>query len=80
MVPDIGEPEIFVAENAGILPVPLAPNPIVVFELVQVNVPPAGVVTKLVCPTRPPLHVTMFKGTVTIGVGLTVMENVLVAP
>lgn len=40
---DIAEAVAFVAVNEGRFPVPDAPNPIAVFELVQVNVAPAGV-------------------------------------
>jgi hypothetical protein len=73
MVADIGAAPAFVARKAAIFPVPEAANPIVVLLFVQVNVPPAGVLAKLVTGTVTPLQTVMFDGTVTVGVGLTVM-------
>ena len=62
-----------VAVNTGTFPVPLAARPIAVLELVHANVPPAGVLTNADAETLPPLHTVMFAGTVTVGVGFTVM-------
>ena len=73
MVADIGAAPAFVAMKAAMFPVPEAANPIVVLLFVQVNVPPAGVLAKLVTGTVTPLQTVMFDGTVTVGVGLTVM-------
>ena len=69
----IGDAVVFVAVNAGTFPVPLAAKPIAVLLLVHANVPPAGVLVKLVAATLPLLHTVMFAGTVTVGVGSTVI-------
>jgi hypothetical protein len=63
----------FVAVKEEISPVPLAPNPIAVLEFVHAKVPPVGVVPKVVAGIRSLLHTEIFAGTVTVGVGLTVM-------
>jgi len=67
---------VFVAVNAAILPVPLETRPILVFELVQENVPPAGVLVKLVAATDPLLQTEIFAGTETVGEGFTVIVYV----
>lgn len=67
---------MFVAVNAEMLPMPFAANPIAVFELVHVKVPPAGLLTKLVAATLPLLQITILVGTVTVGKGLTVTVTV----
>jgi len=41
--------------------------------LVHENVPPVGVLVKLVVITEPLLHTVMSAGTVTVGLGFTVM-------
>lgn len=46
IVPDIALLVAFVPEKEAIFPEPLAPKPIAVFELVQVNVAPEGVLMK----------------------------------
>lgn len=69
------DPE-FKAVKPGIFPVPLAPKPIEVLLLVQVKEPPFGVLTKLVVATAPPLHTVIFDGTVTVGVGFTMIVYV----
>jgi hypothetical protein len=69
-----------VAVKEGVFPVPEAAKPMAAFELVQVNVPPAGVLTKADVGTLPPLQTVMFAGTVTVGVGLTVMLYELGVP
>ena len=63
----------FVPVNAGTFPVPLAARPIAVLELVHANVPPEGVLTNAAAGIAVPLHTVMFAGTVTVGVGLTVI-------
>ena len=73
MVPLIGvEPEL-VAVKEGTFPLPLAPRPMAVLEFVHVNDPPAGELLNEVAPTTVPLHTLELEGTVTVGVGLTVM-------
>jgi hypothetical protein len=73
MVAVTGLPLAFVAVKAGVLPEPDAASPIDGSELVHVNVPPAGVLVKADAGTLPLLHTEMFAGTVTVGVGLTVI-------
>jgi hypothetical protein len=73
MVEVIGADVALVAVKAGVFPVPLAARPIAVLELVQANVPPAGVLVKAEAATEVPAHAVMLAGTVTVGVGLTVM-------
>ena len=73
IVPVIGVVPVLVAANAGVLPLPLAARPIAVFEFVQLNVAPEGVLVKEEAATVPPLQIVMFAGTVTVGVGFTVI-------
>lgn len=63
-----------VAVKTGISPLPLEPMPIDVFEFVHKKVPPIGVLAKLVVGITVLLHETIFVGTVTTGVGFTVIE------
>jgi hypothetical protein len=58
----------FVAVKDGIFAEPLAAKPIAVLEFVQLKVPPAGVLAKLVAVTVALLITVMFAGTVTVGV------------
>ena len=60
----IGAPVVFCASNTGTLPSPAASNPIKVFEFVQVNSPPAGVLVKDVIGTSSPLHTEISAGTI----------------
>jgi len=64
---------VFVAVNEAMSPVPLDASPIAVLEFVHENDPPAGVLTKLVAGTEALLQTVIFDGTVTVGVGLTVI-------
>jgi len=80
IVPDIGVDPVFVAVNVAIFPVPADPKPIAVLELVHVKVPPAGMLVKFVAATLLLLHNVMFEGTVTVGVGFTVIIYVEKAP
>ena len=67
------EPE-FVAANAGRLPVPEdAVSPIAGFEFVHANVVPDKLLEKAVTGIGLPIHAVIFAGTVTVGVGYTVM-------
>jgi len=61
-------------------PVPLEANPIAVLELVHEKVPPGGLLTKVAAATTELSHNIIFEGTVTVGVGLTVIVAVLVHP
>jgi len=73
IVAEIGEVPVLVAENEGMFPDPLADKPMAVLELLQVKVPPDGVVTKFVAGTVLLWHTVMFAGRVTAGTGLTVI-------
>ena len=73
MVAVMAAPVKFVAINAGVFPAPDAASPIAGLELVHVNVPPAGVLVNTDAGMLPPLQIVMFAGTVTVGVGLTVI-------
>ena len=64
---------VFVAVNEGMSPVPEPPKPIVVFEFIQENDPPVGMLEKFVRDTVPLWHTVMFAGTITVGVGFTVI-------
>jgi len=75
----MGAVEVLVAVNPVISPVPFAAKPIAVLELVQTNVPPAGVLINAVVAIAPLLQTTIFAGTVTVGVGLIVMVFVAIA-
>ncbi len=55
IVPDIAVLPGLAAVNTGVLPVPLAGKPILGLLLVQVKVPPAGVVVKLLAGTLAPV-------------------------
>lgn len=54
IVPDIALLVAFVPVKGAIFPEPLAPKPIVVFELVQVKVAPVGVLINAGGETVPP--------------------------
>ena len=73
MTPVIGDPVAFVAVNPGTCPMPPAAKPIAGFELVQVYVATAGLLTMFPAATAVPAHWVMFAGAVITGNGLTVM-------
>ena len=62
-----------------ILPVPLAPNPIAVFVFVQLYTVPVTAPVKLAM-VLAPIHTVWFACATTVGVGLTVMVNVVGVP
>lgn len=68
-----------VAVNEGMLPVPLAANPMAVLEFVHVYVAPGGVLVKLVAATVLLLHTTILAGTVAVGVKLILSVVLLLA-
>ena len=73
MVPEIPLAPVFVPLKPGMLLLPLAPSPIPVFELVHAKVVPVTELVKLVAAIALPLQTVMLEGTVTSGVGFTVM-------
>jgi len=78
--PEMFEELVFVAVNGCMLPVPPDARPIAVLELVHEKVPPDGILTKLEVGTVPLLQTKMLEGTVTVGVGFTVMVYVVGEP
>jgi hypothetical protein len=73
MVAMMGVAPGLVAVNEGTFPFPLAPSPIAVLLFVHENVAPGVVLVKLVAGTVAPLQTTILAGTITVGIGLTVM-------
>lgn len=73
MVAVIGLPVALVAVKDGVLPAPLAARPMAVLELVHAKVVPATELVNALAATVPPAQTVMLAGTVTAGVGLTVM-------
>jgi len=73
MVAVIGFAEVLVALKPVMSPEPLAASPMAVLLLVQVYVAPLVGLIKLVAATDPPLQTVILAGTITVGVGLTVM-------
>jgi hypothetical protein len=67
-----------VAVNEGNPPVPLTARPIAVFELVQLNVAPAGVLANEFAPIVVPAQALTFDSAFTLGVGLTVTVDTAV--
>ena len=69
-----------VAVKAGIdvTPVPLAPKPIAVLLLLQLNVTPAGVPVRVLAATATPLHQVWFASAVAVGIGYTVTVTLVV--
>ena len=69
----MGDVPVLVAEKLPILPVAAAARPIAVLLFIQVKVPPEGILEKITAFTIPPLQTYILDGTVTVGVGLTVI-------
>jgi hypothetical protein len=78
MVDVIGAPVELVAVKELTSPFPLAPIPMAVLLLVQLNVAPAGLLLKVVEGTLSPLQTAMLLGTLIVGPGLTVIVYELV--
>ena len=70
----IGLAVVFVALKAAIFPEPLPVKPIAVLLFVQVYVVPAVGLVNEEAVTVAPLHTVISEGTVTVGVGFTVIE------
>ena len=75
-----GELVAFVAVKAPILPVPLAARPILVLLFVQLNVVPATAPVKFTGVVVAPAHKTWLATAFTVGVGFTVIVNVIGVP
>ena len=80
MVAVIAALVLFVPMKEGMLPVPLAPRPIAVLLFVQLNTVPGTVVVKFTAPVGEPLQTVWFATAFTVGVGFTVMVNVIGVP
>lgn len=65
----------FVALNAGMAPLPLAPKPIEVFELVQAKVVPETGLVKEIAEDDCPVHKVMLDCALTVGFGMTSILN-----
>jgi hypothetical protein len=72
----IADDVVFVAVKAGTFPVPLAAMPTDALLFVQLNVAPVTLLVKDEAVIVVPAHAVMFAGTVTSGVGLTVIVYV----
>lgn len=70
----------FCAANEGMSPVPLAAKPMAGVLLVQLNTVPAGVPVKVTAVVLLSLHSNWLAMAFTVGVGLTVMVNVMAVP
>ena len=66
-----GVAPVFVVTNAGILPVPLAANPMEVLLLVQLKVEPAAELVKAKGPAVSPTHKLLLAGKVRSGTKFT---------
>ena len=77
-----GAVPVFVAVKEGILPVPLAPRPMLVllFDHEKVDVPPLLVVTNVTAAVAVPLHLVWLAGSLTWPEGLTMTVLVIAAP
>ena len=71
---------VLMAVNAAMFPVPLAARPILVLLLVQLYTVPAIVPVKFTGAVCAPGQTDWLAGWLTVGVGLTVIVNVVVAP
>jgi hypothetical protein len=69
----IGKEVVFVEVNEVIFPEPLAERPIAVFEFVQVKVVPSRLLVKLAAAILVPAQTVTEEGTVTVGIGFTVI-------
>ena len=76
----IGDITILVVVKLGMFPLPVAAKPIEVLSFVQSKVVPATLPEKGIGPLAAPLHLTRLVIVFTVGVGFTVMVNVLDEP
>jgi len=80
MVATCGTLVVLVAVKLAILPVPLAARPIVVLVLVQLYTVPATAPVKFTAVVADPLHNTCGNTAFTVGIGFTVIVNVVGVP
>ena len=75
-----GSAPVLVAVKAAILPAPDAARPMEVLLLVQLNTVPATAPVKLMAVVVAPLHNVWLATAFTVGVGFTVIVNVVEVP
>ena len=80
IVATTGVVPVFTAVNTGRLPVPLAASPILDVLFVQLNTVPATAPLNATLACCEPLHTTWFATALTVGIGFTVIVNVLGVP
>lgn len=73
MVALMGAVEVLVAVKLVMIPVPLAARPMAVLVLVQSKLAPGVVLLNTEAGTNVLLHAVMLAGTLTVGLGFTVM-------
>ena len=71
---------MLIAVNAAILPVPLAARPIDVVLLVQLNTVPVTAPLNVTAVVADPLHTVWLATAFVVGVGFTIIVNVVDAP
>lgn len=64
---------LLAAVNPGVFPLPLPARPMAVLLLLHVKEAPAVALVKVAAAMGVPLHTVILAGTVTVGVGFTVM-------
>jgi hypothetical protein len=80
IVATTGVVPLFIAVKLAILPVPLAASPMEVLLLVQLYTVPAALPENTTAAVGAPLHTVWFAGAFTVGVGFTVIVNVIAGP
>ena len=80
IVATTGVVPVFTALNAAMLPVPLAPNPMLVLLFTQVNTVPGTLPVNDTEAVVELLHTTWLAGWSIVGVGFTVIVNVIEVP
>ena len=75
-----GNAVVLVAMKAGMLPLPAAKRPILILLFVHANVVPTVGLTKFTAVVSDPLHMVWFATAFTVGIGFTVIVNVVGVP
>jgi fumarate reductase subunit D len=76
----IGDVPILVVVKLGMFPLPVAAKPIEVLSFAQSKVVPVTLPVNAIMPLAMPLHFTILAIEFTVGIGFTVMVNVLDEP